>query len=77
MDNLPRNTSAVVSAAAVVVIIYGMQAAKVLLVPFLLAVFLALITVKVHRGRAMRKLGAGNAAELGRIASKTGIVQPS
>ena len=46
MENLPRNTSAVVSAAAVIVIIYGMQAAKVLLVPFLLAVFLALISVK-------------------------------
>lgn len=28
---------------------------------------IALITVKVHRGRAMRKLGAGNAAELARI----------
>ena len=46
MENLPRNTSAVISAAAVIVIIYGMQAAKVLLVPFLLAVFLALISVK-------------------------------
>jgi len=33
-------------------------------------------TVKVHRGHAMRKLRAGNAAELGRIATKTGIVQP-
>ncbi len=29
---------------------------------------LALVTVKVHRGRAMRKLGAGNPAELARIA---------
>jgi len=37
---------------------------------------LALITVKVHRGRAMRKLGAGNAAELGRIAAKAGIFKP-
>ena len=31
--------------AAIVVVIYGMQAAKVLLVPFLLAVFLAMIAV--------------------------------
>lgn len=34
---------------------------------------LALVTVKVHRGRAMRKLGAGNAAEMARIASLAGI----
>jgi len=32
--------------AAIVIVIYGMQAAKVILVPFLIAVFLALITVK-------------------------------
>lgn len=32
--------------AAVVIIIYGMQAAKVILVPFVIAVFLALITVR-------------------------------
>jgi AI-2 transport protein TqsA len=38
--------SAVVSVAAVIVIIYGMQMAKVFLVPFLIAVFLALITVR-------------------------------
>ena len=41
-----NNTNALISAAAVVVIVYGMQAAKVLLVPFLLAVFLALIAVR-------------------------------
>ena len=41
-----KNTNALISAAAVVVIVFGMQAAKVLLVPFLLAVFLALITVR-------------------------------
>jgi FixJ family two-component response regulator len=35
---------------------------------------LALVTVKVHRGRAMRKLGAGNAAELARIAGLCGIL---
>ena len=39
-------TGAAISLAAVVVVIYGMQAASVLLVPFLLAVFIALITVR-------------------------------
>jgi FixJ family two-component response regulator len=34
---------------------------------------LAEITVKVHRGRAMAKLGAGNPAELVRIAQAAGI----
>jgi FixJ family two-component response regulator len=34
---------------------------------------LALVTVKVHRGRAMQKLGAGNPAELARIASLAGL----
>jgi AI-2 transport protein TqsA len=38
--------SAVVSLAAVIVIIYGLQMAKDLLVPFLVAVFLALISVR-------------------------------
>lgn len=32
--------------AAIVIVIYGMQAAKVILVPFVIAVFLALITVR-------------------------------
>ena len=41
-----KNAGAAISLAAIVVIIYGMQAAKVLLVPFLLAVFLALITIR-------------------------------
>lgn len=41
-----KNTNALISAAAVIVVVYGMQAAKVLLVPFLLALFLALITVR-------------------------------
>lgn len=41
-----RQTGAAISIAAVVVVIYGMQAAKVLLVPFLLAVFLAMISVR-------------------------------
>src|SRR6478736_2037303 len=35
---------------------------------------LALITVKVHRGSAMRKLGARTAAELARIARDVGLV---
>ena len=35
---------------------------------------LALVTVKVHRGSAMRKLGAGNPAELAHLAIKAGIV---
>ena len=42
----PNKTSAVIILAAVVVVIYGMQMMSVLLVPFLIAVFLALITVR-------------------------------
>jgi len=38
---------------------------------------IALITVKVHRGRAMHKLGAGNAAELAQLAIRAGIVKPA
>ena len=34
---------------------------------------LALVTVKVHRARAMQKLAAGNAAELARFAALAGI----
>lgn len=41
-----KQQNAIVSVAAVVVIVYGMQFAKSLLVPFLVAVFLALITVR-------------------------------
>lgn len=41
-----KQRNAIVSVAAVVVIIYGMQFAKSLLVPFLVALFLALITVR-------------------------------
>jgi AI-2 transport protein TqsA len=41
-----NKSSAVVGFAAVVVIIYGMQMAKEFLVPFLVAVFLALISVR-------------------------------
>ena len=45
-DQIRHKGSAAVTAAAVVVVIYGMQMAKVLLVPFLIAAFLALITVR-------------------------------
>ena len=41
-----QRSGAALTVAAIVVVIYGMQAAKVLLVPFLLAVFLAMITVR-------------------------------
>lgn len=46
MNTTIKNTNAVVTIAAVVIIIFGMQLAKVLLVPFLLAVFFALITIR-------------------------------
>jgi len=38
---------------------------------------LALVTIKVHRGRAMRKLGARNTAELAHIAALASITLPS
>ena len=41
-----RNTRTVLTLAAVIIVVYGMQMAKALLVPFLVAVFLALITVR-------------------------------
>lgn len=43
---MEKSTGALISVAAVIVIIYGMQAAKVLLVPLLLAVFLAMIAIR-------------------------------
>ena len=47
MKDTTQNTgSAVISFAAVIVIVIGLQMAKDLLVPFLLAAFLALITVR-------------------------------
>jgi len=47
VDSTPQNkTSGLIILAAIVVVIYGMQMAKVVLVPFLIAVFLALITVR-------------------------------
>ena len=45
-DPTSSSTNKVISFAAVIVIIYGLQMAKALLVPFLVAVFLALITVR-------------------------------
>ena len=45
--SIPRKErNAIVSFAAVVVIVYGMQLAKELLVPFLIALFLTLITAR-------------------------------
>ncbi len=41
-----KNGRAIISFAAVIVIVYGMQMAKALLVPFLIAAFLAVITVR-------------------------------
>ena len=43
---ISEKSSALISVAAVIIIVFGIQAAKVLLVPFLLAVFLALIGVQ-------------------------------
>ncbi|MDH3545759.1 MAG: AI-2E family transporter [Gammaproteobacteria bacterium] len=45
-DGVQNKGSAVISFAAVVIIVYGLQMAKVVLVPFLIAAFLALITVR-------------------------------
>lgn len=45
-SNSIKDTNTLVSMAAVVIIVFGMQFAKVLLVPFLLAVFFALITIR-------------------------------
>jgi len=45
-DAIQNKGSAVISFAAIIVIVYGLQMAKNLLVPFLLAAFLALITVR-------------------------------
>ena len=47
MKDIENNKgSAIISLAGAVVIVYGMQMASVILVPFLIAVFLALITVR-------------------------------
>ena len=59
-----KNAGALISIAAVIVIVFGMQAAKVLLVPFLLAVFLALIAVRPMLWLQERKVPAIAAALL-------------
>ena len=46
VDLTPTRTSAIITLAAVVVIVAGMKAASALIVPFLIATFLALITVR-------------------------------
>lgn len=46
MSDSNSSSSRVVSFAAVIIIMYGLQMAKALLVPFLVAAFLALITVR-------------------------------
>ena len=45
-DSTQKKGNALISFAAIIVIMYGMQMAKVLLVPFLFAAFLSLITVR-------------------------------
>lgn len=45
-DSTETRGSALIAFAAVIVVVYGLQMAKVVLVPFLIAAFLALITVR-------------------------------
>jgi predicted PurR-regulated permease PerM len=45
-DTPAQKGNTVMVIAAIVIVVYGMQMAKVILVPFLIAVFLALITVR-------------------------------
>ena len=45
-DGTEHRGNALIAFAAVIVVVYGLQMAKVILVPFLIAVFLALITVR-------------------------------
>jgi AI-2 transport protein TqsA len=54
--------SAVISFAAVIIVIYGLQMAKVLLVPFLIAAFLAMITVRPMLWMQQRRVPAFVAA---------------
>lgn len=61
-SNNQRN--AIVSVAAAIVIIYGLQMAKVLLVPFLIAAFLALITVRPMLWLQKRRVPSALAALL-------------
>lgn len=57
-----KNSNALISAAAVIIVVYGMQAAKVLLVPFLLAVFFALIALRPMLWLQARKVPSALAA---------------
>ena len=63
-DQAAKSAGAVISIAAVVIIIFGMQAAKVLLVPFLLASFFALVTVRPMLWLQKRKVPSVLAALL-------------
>ena len=45
-DGTEHRGNSLIAFAAVIVVVYGLQMAKVILVPFLIAVFLALITVR-------------------------------
>ena len=63
MSSIAENkSSAIISFAAVVIVIYGLQMAKALLVPFLIAVFLALITVRPMLWMQQRRVPAFLAA---------------
>lgn len=63
MTKLDENRgSAIISFAAVIIVIYGLQMAKVLLVPFLIAAFLAMITVRPMLWMQQRRVPAFLAA---------------
>ncbi len=62
MSIAKHKSSAIISFAAVIVVIYGLQMAKELLVPFLIAVFLALITVRPMLWMQQRRVPAFVAA---------------
>jgi AI-2 transport protein TqsA len=63
MTDLARNQgSAVISFAAVIIVVFGLQMATVLLVPFLIATFLALITVRPMLWMQQRRIPAFLAA---------------
>ena len=62
MNIAENKSSAIISFAAVVIVIYGLQMAKELLVPFLIAVFLALITVRPMLWMQQRRVPAFVAA---------------
>lgn len=59
---IEQRSSAIITLAAVVIVIYGMQMAKDLLVPFLVAVFLALIAVRPMLWMQSRRVPAVVAA---------------